>query len=58
VLLVSTHHDEHYSLVVGWTPTRAVLFDSSAGHWVPLTSIRNSLCFAIRAQSITLSRSE
>jgi hypothetical protein len=58
VLLVSTHHDEHYSLVVGWTPTRAVLFDSSAGQWVPLASISKSLCFAIRARPVTPDKSE
>lgn len=50
-LITSVAEGEHYSVVVGWTPTRAVLFDSGAGQWVPLASIRKSLCFAIRFEA-------
>lgn len=47
-LIASLYRDEHYSVVVGWTPTRAILFDSSAGHWVPLRTLKCALCVSIR----------
>ncbi|KLE32400.1 hypothetical protein [Aurantiacibacter luteus] len=48
-LIASVHRDEHYTVLVGWTPTRALTFDSSAGHWVQLSSVRRALCLAVSA---------
>lgn len=39
--------DDHYSVVVGWTPTRAILFDSAGGHWLPIDLVEKALCFSI-----------
>lgn len=48
-LIASLHRHEHYSVIVGWSPTRALLFDSSASHWVKLTSLNQALCVRIVA---------
>lgn len=39
--------DDHYSVVVGWTPTRAILFDSAGGHWLPIDLVEKALSFSI-----------
>lgn len=50
-LIASLYRDEHYSVIVGWSPTRARLFDSSASHWVQLRSLTDALCVRLVAQS-------
>ena len=46
-VIASVHRDQHYTVLTGWTPTRAVIFDSSGSHWVPLESIQRTLCLAV-----------
>ena len=51
-VIASVHRDQHYTVITGWTPTRAVIFDSSGSHWVPLESIRRALCLAVSVSGI------
>lgn len=46
-VIASVHRDQHYTVLTGWTLTRAVIFDSSGSHWVPLESIQRTLCLAV-----------
>ncbi|MEZ5708582.1 MAG: hypothetical protein R3E02_04235 [Blastomonas sp.] len=50
-IIASVHRDHHYTVLAGWTPTRAVIFDSSGSHWVPLESIQRTLCLAVSLRS-------
>ncbi|ANU08694.1 hypothetical protein [Paraurantiacibacter namhicola] len=49
-IIASVHRHEHYTVLAGYSRTRAIIFDSSGGHWVPLSSIRRSLCLAVAAR--------
>ena len=53
-IVASVQTDQHYTVIVGWTPTRALTFDSSAGHWVQLEPIRRALCLAISASGTSV----
>ena len=46
-IIVSVHRDQHYTVLVGWTRKRAIIFDSSGGHWVPLPTIQRALCMVV-----------
>ena len=52
-IIASVHRDQHYTVLAGWTPTRAVIFDSSGSHWVPLESIKRTLCLAVSCDQLT-----
>lgn len=52
-IIASVHRDEHYTVLTGWTPTRAVIFDSSGNSWVPLKTIERTLCLAVSRDQLT-----
>lgn len=52
-IIASVHRDQHYTVLAGWTPTRAVIFDSSGSQWVPIDSIRSALCLAVGQIQLT-----
>lgn len=51
-VIASVHRDQHYTVITGWTPTRAIIFDSSGSHWVPLESIQRTLCLAVSVSDV------
>lgn len=50
-LIAPIYGDQHYSVIVGWTAKRAILFDSDGSKWVPLESLMDALCLLIRSSA-------